>query len=127
MSMIRWYNPGAGRGRSVSDQPFMTITKRCAFVFSSKIVKEINMREYDYARLCYDAKQMRIGILVDRLETARPSYSYKIGKGFTVSVCGQSFIRDFKLEMCKGKHFKAWWDDEEGMIVVDLKEEVKKG
>ncbi len=123
MSFIRWYKPGAGRGRFISNQPFVTI-QASKIIFSTALARATKIREFNYVKLACDSTFKLIGIMPAKDRDAR---TLKISKGFTCAISATSFVQHFKIQQYVGKHFKAGWDDKEGMIIVDLKEEVKKG
>jgi len=99
---------------------FTTITDCGYLSFSSAIVKEFNIYEYDYLNIYYNTETKQIGL---HLIKEQDSNSYKlINSNYNQRVNINYLLQEYKIKD-KGR-FKTYQLDD--MIIIDLNQQLRK-
>jgi len=110
---------------SATDTPVVTITKTKLFNFNSYAMKHI-IKGYDHISLFFNKEKSQVGF---KLLTEETDYSYPIRKSRREnlgSISGIAFLKYYKIAPKDTKRYKIDYDDEEKMMVINIKEPINK-
>lgn len=108
-------------GRKASNEPIVTVTHGGHLNLNKKFM-ETFVKEKKYAVLFYDKANKVIGL---KLMNEEKMNSYKIRSyrgGNLGAVTAIAFLKYHNIEHDKTRSYKAEWNKEHGMVVIDLKQ-----
>jgi len=107
------------------DNPKATITKDNIINFNSAAMRKY-IKDYTYAIFYFDKKNKLIGIELTNQDTQE---AYKIRKdrnGKLGSVSAISFLKYYEIQSEKTLTYSIEWNEQDKMLIIDLKEHQKK-
>lgn len=110
-----------GGGRSYKARA--SIRKNGQIGLSQGAVQRFKLDRYPYVVLFYDKETERIGI--KPTQNPEEPGAYRLNhKGSGADISGLAFLEYFGIDRDRSRRYEADWDDEQGMLVIDLEKPV---
>ena len=107
------------------DNPMATITKDKIINFNAMAMRKY-IKDFSYAIFYYDRKDKLIGIELTNNDAPE---AYKIRKDRNNrigTISAMSFIKYYKIQAKKTLTYSIEWNEQEKMLIIDLKENQQK-
>ncbi len=124
MGFEKFDETGRGRGRPAGTDPKISLRKSGSIGVNQAAVEEY-FAEDDGAVLYFDGEENRVGIEpVEDSDADEAAYTVsKTDSGGTIA--GQAFLEEYDLLPDITTQYVPEWDDEDGLVTVDLDEPAK--
>jgi len=124
MGFEKFDETGRGRGRPAGTDPKISLRKSGSIGVNQAAVEEY-FAEDDGAVLYFDGDENRVGIEpVEDSDADEAAYTVsKTDSGGTIA--GQAFLEEYDLLPDITTQYVPEWDDEDGLVTVDLDEPAK--
>ena len=102
-------------------KPKVSIRKYGQIGFNNGAVKKFDLDKYEYVILFYDRENRRIGIKLTN--NSSEDGAMKLQKRpLNVAISAKSFLEYYEIPYLKTSRYNPQWDENEKMIIIDLKE-----
>lgn len=124
MGFEKFDEAGSGRGRPAGTEPMVSLRKSASIGINQAAIEEYFV-ESDGAVMYYDEESNQVGIEpVDDTDADDAAYTVsKTDSGGTVAP--KAFLERYDLVPEVTTQYDPAWDDEEGLVVIDLDDPLK--
>lgn len=112
--------------RQSPDKATVTVTKEGIINFNLATM-ETYIKNNDYVILYYNRKDSVIGIQLTNKDSAEAYKIRKYREGKYGNITAIAFLKYYKIQHSKSHVYTTNWDEENNMLLIELKEKREKG